>query len=226
MCGRFTLTVDEFLILVERFGIKGDLPGGYQPSYNIAPSQEVLVVVREPDGNRAGYLKWGLLPSWVKDPQKAKKLINARAETVSEKPSFRAAFKNRRCLIPADGFYEWKKEGNKKTPYRFYLPGEKVFAFAGIWEEWKGADGEVIRTVSILTREADEKVKPVHNRMPVILNPEEEQAWLGEKDKLQKLIDLLEKHRGPELQAYQVSEAVNSPKNNSPQLLEKKQTLF
>ncbi len=226
MCGRFTLTVDEFLILVERFGITGDLPEEYQPSYNIAPSQKVLVVARGPEGNRAGFLKWGLLPSWAKEPQKARRLINARSETVSEKPSFRSAFKNRRCLIPADGFYEWKKEGNKKIPYRFYLPGEKVFAFAGIWEEWKGGAGEIIRTVSILTQEADEKVKSVHDRMPVILSPAEEQIWLEEKNNLQKLIDLLEKHRGPELRAYQVSEDVNSPRNNSPKLLENQQTLF
>ncbi len=226
MCGRFTLTVDEFLLLVERFGIKGDFPSEYQPSYNIAPTQKILVVLSGEEGKKARYFRWGLIPSWAKDPKKTKILINARSETVSEKPSFRSAFKKRRCLIPADGFYEWKKEGNKKTPFRFIQPGAGVFAFAGIWEEWRGEGDELLQTVSILTKDANESVRAVHNRMPVILNPPEEEIWLQETGNLKQQIDLLQKHESPMLEGYRVSEAVNSPKNNSPGLLEKQQSLF
>ncbi len=226
MCGRFSLTVDEFLILVERFGIKGSTDIEYRPSYNIAPTQPVLIIRNQAGDLRAAYVKWGLIPSWVKDLQQAPRIINARAETVGEKPSFRSAFRRRRCLIPADGFYEWKKEGQKKIPFRFHLPQNQLFAFAGIWEKWQGADGEVIETTSILTTEASGEVAPVHERMPLILKPEQEKMWAAEEAGEKELKQLIAGYNPPRLELYRVSQAVNSPRNNSPQLLEKKDTLF
>jgi putative SOS response-associated peptidase YedK len=167
MCGRYTLriSVDS---LVEAFEIE-EYPPSLNPSYNIAPTQEVAAVVEEDEKRKLEMLRWGLIPSWAKDPAIGNKMINARAETVSEKPSFRKAFKVRRCLILADGFYEWQKTDNGKQPYHIKMQDDSPFAFAGLWETWK--NGEEIRSCTIITTDANDLMGEIHHRMPVILHP-------------------------------------------------------
>jgi putative SOS response-associated peptidase YedK len=200
------------------------------PRYNVAPSQAVAAIVQPSDADRRGtWLCWGLIPSWAKDPaiststklSNPYKLINARSETVAEKPSFRYAFKHRRCLIPTNGFYEWQKlEGSKskKQPYFISLQNNDPFVFAGLWERWESKEGDILETCTILTTEANELMAPIHDRMPVILQLEDCDRWLDpdfqQVDKLQKL---LKPHPAAAMQAYPVSIRVNSPKNDSPE---------
>jgi putative SOS response-associated peptidase YedK len=211
VCGRFSLTVG-----IERlqslFGVV--YAGNIAPRFNIAPSQEVLTVI-ETEGKRIGKLmKWGLVPYWANDPKIGWKMINARAETVDEKASFRRALKRRRCLILADGFYEWKKEGTKKIPYRFTLRNEQPFAFAGLWETWDKR-GETLYTCTIITTKANELISTIHDRMPVILPREWQDAWLDPKlEDADYLKSLLQPYPAEEMKMYEVSTIVNSPKND------------
>jgi putative SOS response-associated peptidase YedK len=216
MCGRFVRSSSAQTIAA-MFGVEiGDLP----PSYNIAPSQSVAAVWQLPDPDpQLHWLRWGLIPTWAKDPKIGYKLINARAETVAEKPSFRAAFRQRRCLIPADGFYEWQQvQGSRqKQPYFIGLQDKRPFAFAGLYERWESPNGETIATGTIVTTAANEAVAPIHDRMPVILAPQDYAQWLDpgfrEIDRLQALLD---PYPAAEMIIYPVSSLVNSPKNNSP----------
>ncbi|KYD15716.1 SOS response-associated peptidase [Geobacillus sp. 44B] len=217
MCGRFSLTVDIVqLQALFRFVYIGTFP----PRFNIAPSQEVLTVVQE-NGIRIGkMMKWGLVPSWANDPKIGWKMINARAETVDEKASFRHALKRRRCLILADGFYEWKKEGAKKIPYRFTLRNGEPFAFAGLWERWD-KQGEPLYTCTIITTTANELVSTIHERMPVILPPERQEAWLDPRlDDSDYVKSLLQPYPAEEMKMYEVSTIVNSPKNDVMECIE------
>jgi putative SOS response-associated peptidase YedK len=223
MCGRFTLTatVDQ---LIDRFDVEFFLEQEeYLPSYNVAPSQSVLAVINNGSHKRMGFLRWGLIPPWAKDMSIGYKMINARAETLSEKPSFRNAYKNKRCLIVADSFYEWKRIDSKtKTPMRIKLKSDELFAMAGLWESWKSLEGKTIYSCSVITTQPNELVQDIHDRMPVILKPEDEKNWLdpsiSDTSKLQPLLKPLE----PSLmEAYEVSPLVNSPKNNSIQLIQK-----
>lgn len=220
MCGRFTLTA-TFQEIVDRFDIEKAIQEDlFNPSYNIAPSQPVLSVINDGSINRLGYLKWGLVPSWAKDEKIGFKLINARAETLSEKPSFREAFKKRRCLVIADSFYEWKCHDDKnKTPMRIKLKSNGLFAMAGLWESWKSAKGP-IHTCTIITTSPNKLMKGLHDRMPVILQKEEEQSWLDPKTDIATLHSLLKPYSDGFLEAHQVSPLVNSPKNNTPELME------
>jgi putative SOS response-associated peptidase YedK len=177
MCGRFAQRTSP-RELARTFGVA--VPE-VKARYNIAPTQEVLAVRQQAEARAAVMLRWGLIPAWARDPAIGQKLINARSETVSEKPSFREAFKARRCLVPADGFYEWRREGARKQPYYFQLRDGRPFAFAGLWECWRGADGEPVETCAILTTEANEVLRPVHDRMPVILAPEDYDLWLARR---------------------------------------------
>jgi putative SOS response-associated peptidase YedK len=213
VCGRFSLTVSEE-ILRQYFPFK--LPKKVLPRYNIAPSQEVLAVVSD-DGKMTGkMLKWGLVPYWANDPKIGFKMINARAETVDEKASFKHAFKKRRCLILADGFYEWKKEGDKKIPYRFTLKNKQPFAFAGLWEKWDKHGGPMY-TCTIITTKANELVEAIHDRMPVILPKEWEKVWLDPAiEDAEYLKSLLRPYPSEEMKMYEVSTIVNSPKNDVP----------
>jgi putative SOS response-associated peptidase YedK len=177
MCGRFVRS-SSAETLAATFGVEiGDLPA----SYNIAPSQSVAAILQPDTDPQLRWLRWGLIPAWAKDPKIGYKLINARAETVAEKPSFRNAFRQQRCLIPADGFYEWQQvEGNRhKQPYFIGLQHELPFAFAGLYERWDSPDGETIDTCTIITTAANEAIAPIHNRMPVILAPQEYSQWLN-----------------------------------------------
>jgi putative SOS response-associated peptidase YedK len=209
MCGRYTLHHSSEEI-EERF----EAEAGEEivaPRYNIAPSQ-IIPVIR-PDGPRemAG-CKWGLIPFWAKDPQIGHNLINARAETIAEKPSFKHAMAKRRCLIPADGFYEWQKRGKgPRQPMYIRLRDGGLFAFAGLWEEWRSPEGETIRTCTIITTEPNELVAGIHNRMPTILKPDEEAAWIDPKSKVADLLPLLRPYPAQEMEAIPVSRAVNRP---------------
>jgi len=176
MCGRFVL-ISDLKAIQKDFDIQ-DIFCEHQPSWNIAPAQSVPVIVRHNGNNQLVCYRWGLIPSWSKDPSIANKLINARAETVDKKPSFRDAFKKRRCLIVADGFYEWKKEGKSKIPQYYYLKSGRPFGFAGLYETWTSSDKKEINTCTIITTDANELIKPVHDRMPVILPKDRDRLWL------------------------------------------------
>lgn len=216
MCGRFALTADPS-DLQEAFYWVDFGNADISPRFNIAPTQPVPVVAN--DGTKKlDYFSWGLVPFWAKDPSIGARMINARAETLPEKPSFRNAFKRRRCLILADGFFEWKKEPNisGKTPFFIQKKDGKPFAFAGIWENWNSPDGSQILSTAIITTEPNELVRPIHNRMPVILPDEAYATWLqtGEVD-TERLSSLLKPYPSNDMKAYAVSRYVNSPKNDS-----------
>ncbi|MFS8652387.1 MAG: SOS response-associated peptidase, partial [Caldibacillus sp.] len=212
MCGRFTLTASREE-LIERFQL--DLfPVDYMPSYNVAPSQQVLTAVQAQDRRRAGFLKWGLVPFWVKDPKKWKPLINARAESLHEKASFKHLLAKRRCIIFADSFYEWNSRGGKRVPFRILLKEERPFAFAGLWDRNQHGD-RVLTTCTIITTEANEKVSTVHDRMPVILQDDAIERWLDtERFNYDEVRDLLRPFPADRMALYRVSTLVNSPKNN------------
>ncbi|MGI6575056.1 MAG: SOS response-associated peptidase [bacterium] len=215
MCGRFALS--SVADLKARFNI--DPGDDIKPRYNIAPSQQILAIV-----NQGGYklveLKWGLVPFWTKDKAKAKGIINARAETLDTKPSFKHCLQRQRCLIPADGFYEWKKEGNRKRPYRIIINGGELFVFAGLWDRWRSPAGEVINTCAIITTTANKFMAPIHNRMPVILPKEREKIWLASNTDVGTLKSLLQPYPAQLLDSYEISTLINSPHNDIPQVLE------
>ena len=221
MCGRFTLTVspDELQAAFPDFSIPGDIP----PSYNIAPSQPIPVIPNDGE-NRLDFYLWGLIPSWTKPEAVGKyNLINARSETAAEKASFKNSFRRRRCLILADGFYEWSKpvRGGRKTPYYFTLTDHHPFAFAGLWENWISPEGDPLKTACILTTSPNQIIKPVHDRMPVILDPADYQAWLDPREgKPEDFQGLLKPYPGENMVSFPVSTYVNSPKNNSPQCIQ------
>jgi putative SOS response-associated peptidase YedK len=193
------------------FGLR-ELPL-FEPRYNIAPSQAVLAVRQPADAEdrQAVWLKWGLVPSWAKDPKIGNRLINARGDTVAEKPSFRTAFRRRRCLVPADGFYEWQRVGSHKEPYHIYMADGRPFALAGLWEHWEG-DGETIESCTLVTTEANAKVAELHDRMPVILDPADYDLWLDPAVQDPAAVTPLLRPFPPEQMAFHaVSTWVNNP---------------
>lgn len=219
MCGRYTLASPETWIR-EEFELD-ELPADYHPRYNIAPTQLVLAVIERDGVRRAGWLRWGLVPSWAKDPAIGNRMINARAETVHEKPSFRSAFARRRCLIIADGYYEWQKRPDRKVPHWIHRPDRRPFAMAGLWERWNPPDGgEPLHSCTIITTEANDFVRPIHDRMTVILSPEERRIWLDPEADPDTLRSLLRPWEGDDLTAHEVSTLVNSPRNDSPECIE------
>ncbi len=218
MCGRFTLTLSAEQIEA-RFGVP--LPAGYKPRYNIAPTQEILALISDAQGRRIENFRWGLIPHWAKDPKIVQKLINARAETLFEKPSFRDAVKSRRCLVLADGFYEWRQmPQGKKTPVYVRLKSREPFGFAGLWESWHSPEGQTLKTCTIITTEPNELLKPIHNRMPVIVPKELEELWLDPLPKVRAELErVLCPYRAEELELFDVSSAVNSPSNDGPECI-------
>jgi putative SOS response-associated peptidase YedK len=210
MCGRYTLTTDLKQV-AKRFDAAADEIPAVSPRYNIAPTQNVIVV--SDDGKRTiKQMRWGLIPSWAKDPAIGNRMINARSETLAEKPAFRAALKKRRCIIPADGFYEWQKLGKMKQPMRIVLKSGQPFGFAGLWERWQSPEGEEVLSCTIITTAANELLKAVHDRMPVILTRDAEAAWLNPNiQETEKLLALLKQFPSDELEFYPVSREVNSP---------------
>jgi putative SOS response-associated peptidase YedK len=219
MCGRFTITISADTAQQE-LGIV-EMPDNYQANYNAAPSQKIAVVA-DPVQRKAEWMRWGLIPSWAKDPTIGNRLINARAETLVEKPSFRNAYNKRRCLILADGFYEWQKgggPGGRSQPFYFRREDGKPFAFAGLWEFWRSPEGDGIRTTTIITCAANECVKPVHDRMPVMLSGDALWDWL-ELDQPIALQGLLRPYPADQMTRFPVSTLVNKPEINSPELVE------
>jgi putative SOS response-associated peptidase YedK len=217
MCGRYTLTARRLHILEER--LNTTFPE-LAPRYNIAPSQPVPIVrAAEEEGYDLATVRWGLVPSWSKDPKSSYSLINARAETVAEKPAYRTAFRRRRCLIPADGFYEWKQKDGGKQPYHIRMKDGEPFGFAGLWEHWEG-DGQVVESCSIIVTEANDLVRSVHDRMPVIVAPDDYRLWLDPAiAKTEPLQALLRPYPADEMDAYPVSSRVNSPRNDTEALI-------
>ncbi len=226
MCGRYTLTAGQEE-LIRKFLLKQlaeEVEKVLRPRYNIAPSQQVVTVrlSSESGKRRAWPAVWGLVPSWTKDPKIGARLINARSETAAEKPSFRAAFKQRRCLIPASGFYEWQRSGGYKQPYYFAMATGEPFAMAGLWEHWQGSDGSVIESCAILTTEPNDVLAPIHNRMPVILEPDDFDLWLDPQKGNPADVQSLLKPCVPKLMiGYPVSKLVNNPRHDGPELIEK-----
>jgi putative SOS response-associated peptidase YedK len=221
MCGRFTLTVDPADLQDTFEGVIFPSPEKFAPRFNIAPSQPLLAIPND-GANTAEFFVWGLIPMWAKDPSIGSRLINARGETVAEKPSFRGSFKYKRCLILADGFYEWKANPGKKTktPYYIHLKDRKPFAFAGLWDSWESSDGSNIKTCTIITTEPNELMEPIHNRMPVILHPRDYAKWLDVSPQTpENLQPLIKSFPAGDMSAYPVSTLVNKPSNDSPELV-------
>ncbi len=219
MCGRFSLAVN-LTTIAQRFGVHTAESSVWVPSYNIPPTKTVIVV--SDDGTRyLTEMRWGLIPSWAKDPSIGNRMINARAETVATKPAFRAALRKRRCLVAADGFYEWQPVGRRKQPVYITLKTRELFGFAGLWESWDAPEGEEIRTCTIITTEANELLKPIHDRMPVILSRESEAIWLDPTiEDPEMLLPLLMPYPAEEMDVFPVSTKVNSPANDSTDCIE------
>jgi putative SOS response-associated peptidase YedK len=215
MCGRFALIVDAS-VLADVFDV--DPPRELKPRFNIAPTQNIPIVrVGKRVARECAMVRWGLIPSWAKDEKMGARMINARGETIAEKPSFRAAVKSRRCLIPADGFYEWARKGEHKQPHFIQFSDGRTFAFAGLWERWRGGGDQPLETCTIITTTPNELIATLHDRMPVILPPARFAEWL-EPEPLQeeRLQTLLQPHPAEGMEAYPVSTYVNSPRNDGP----------
>lgn len=215
MCGRYSQQ-QSAEIIAQAFQVDNVPP--LEPRYNIAPTQSVATILQTAENRQFKLLHWGLIPNWAKDKKISSRLINARAETVTEKPSFRSAFRRRRCLILADGFYEWQQqEAKQKQPFYFRMSDQSPFAFAGLWEHWKAQEtGETIESCTIITTEPNELMKSVHNRMPVILEPKNYDLWLDPEVKKPELLQpLLNPYPAEEMTAFAVSKAVNKPSNDT-----------
>lgn len=218
MCGRFSLT-EEIYNLKRQFEFEFFEEIG--PRYNIAPSQMVLAIGQNKGTRKGAYLKWGMVPYWASDPKIGYKMINARSEGIEEKPSFKQPFKQRRCLILSDGFYEWKKNGKVKHPYRFVMKDHKPFALAGLYDVWKKEGEHALVTCTIITTTPNEVTKDVHDRMPVILKKEDYDTWLDPNNHDTSLLkSLLTPYPAEEMMKYEISSLVNSPKNEDPTILQ------
>ncbi len=215
MCGRFQISKTEDDIQI-RFHVDVEKEWLKQ-IFNAGPMMQLPVITNE-EPERLNFFRWGLVPFWAKDAAIGVKMINAKSETLAEKPAFKSALQKRRCLIPANGFYEWEKAGKSKIPHRFFLESEELFAFAGLWESWKDPSGSILRTFTIITTTPNELVSPVHDRMPVILDPDFEKHWLDAQAPVQDLLEMLRPYPAQKMKQYRVSEKVNNVRNNSPDL--------
>ena len=219
MCGRYSLTRESVKVQT-LFGV--DNVTQLAPRYNIAPTQPVGAVIENRDTRQRQWrhLHWGLVPSWAKDAKIGSRMINARSETVTQKPAYRAAIKYRRCLIPADGFYEWQRDGRRKQPYYITLADESLFAFAGLWEHWQSEHGDDLESCAILTTEPNDMMRPIHDRMPVIIEPDNYASWLDTKvQDPTKVTSLLRPLPAELMLARPVSAYVNNPRNDGPECI-------
>ena len=220
MCGRFILTASPD-VLADMLDVQmAPAMAAWQPRYNIAPTQPVLAFRRNTtsQGHEATRLTWGLVPSWSKDPQIASRLINARSETAASKPSFRGAFRHRRCVIAADGYYEWQREGKEKTPFCIRRRDRSIFAIAGLWEHWQDPDGSVIESCALLTTTPNGVMAPIHDRMPVILDNQDVRVWInGDGRQLEGLHALLRPAADDVLEAFPVDGSVGNSANDGPE---------
>ncbi len=222
MCGRFAFTDIDAIFSLYRVIISEDME--IAPRYNIAPSQHTPVIYHNKENGRVlEMMKWGLVPSWAKDPKTGSRMINARAETLDQKPSFRHSFKSRRCLVPATGFYEWKKTGKNRVPHYIRLKKRDTFSFAGLYDIWRGGEWNEIKTFTIITTEPNSILKPIHDRMPVILREEWEEPWLAEDlppgPDSDELMAMLKPYPYDDMIAHVVSNEVNNPTNDNPELI-------
>jgi putative SOS response-associated peptidase YedK len=218
MCGRYTYFPGEFSDLRLTWKVDSEIPL-LKPRYNIAPSQEAPVIVQAEGKRTIELFQWGLIPSWAKDPTIGNKMINARAKTLPEKPSFKRLLKGHRCLVLADSFYEWRKEAKRKVPMRFKLKSGEPFTFAGLWDAWKQPDGSLLRTYTIVTTDANDLIQPIHDRMPVMLNRDDALNWLAGDDEIAHALALLKPYPPEQMEGYDVSPLVNNPRNDSPECI-------
>lgn len=223
MCGRFTLRAPEGVV-AEQFSLLALPP--FTARFNIAPTQPVAVVRMAPEGGgprrELVWLHWGLIPSWAKDPKIGGRMINARAETAPEKPAYRAAFRRRRCLVAADGFYEWQGTGGRKRPYFIRMRNDRPFAMAGLWEHWTSPDGTEIPSCTLLTTTANDRIRSIHDRMPVILSPDDYDRWMDPAEQRPEAVaPLLRPYPSDAMEAYPVSTYVNKPTNDDPHCIER-----
>ncbi|MEC0371900.1 SOS response-associated peptidase [Paenibacillus chibensis] len=222
MCGRFTLVVSMEELMLRYELDPGNSVPYHRPQYNIAPTQMVLSIIHDGKGLRLGELKWGLVPSWAKDESMGSRMINARSETLLDKPAYRLPFERKRCLIPADGFYEWQRTGSGKQPYRIKLKSSELFSMAGLYDIWVREDGSKVATCTVITTRPNALMEPIHDRMPVILRREDELRWVrrGAEDP-KELQQLLIPYPAEDMEAYPVNSTVNSVRNDSPLCIEK-----
>jgi putative SOS response-associated peptidase YedK len=218
MCGRFTLTVPAHEI-EEAFGLFEGLDSAMMPRYNIAPTQQVLALRSDEAGKHYVSLRWGLVPFWADDLKIGARLLNARADGIATKPAFRAALKRRRCLVLADGFYEWRTEGKAKLPFHIHRRDRKPFAFAGLWERWDKGD-KPVESCTIVTTDANDFMKPLHDRMPVILDPKDYDGWLSPTEEPAKVVELLRPTADAGYEMTAVSPKVNNARFEGPECLE------
>ncbi len=228
MCGRFTLRASTS-VLAEQFGAIADIV--FEPRFNVAPTQPIAAVRARPDTTPPQWeltaLRWGLVPSWAKDLSIGNRMINARSETVAEKPAFRAAFRRRRCLVPADGFFEWQRMDKSKQPHFIQMADEQPFAMAGLWESWEGPDHSLVESCTILTTEPNELMQPIHDRMPVILSRESYAEWIDPQQSEPELLQrLLVPFDAGLMKAHPVSTYVNRATNEGPECVAPMRTLF
>ncbi|TVY01381.1 SOS response-associated peptidase [Cohnella terricola] len=226
MCGRYTITItlEELMLRYLTEEPMGSYP---MPRYNVAPMQNVLAVVHNGKKNRLGELRWGLVPSWASDDKIGSKMINARAETLLERSSFKSLVRRKRAIVPADGFYEWKKQGNLKQPMRMTMKGGGIFSMAALYDTWLSPDGRKISTCTIITTTPNSLMADIHDRMPVILRPEDEAEWLdrGNED-VRGLMALLRPYSAEAMRAYPVSPIVGNVKNDTAECIEEQLALF
>ena len=217
MCGRFGLSdIEE---MERRFGVELTEGLAFEPTYNAAPGQTLPVIVPETSGRTLALMRWGLVPSWARDEKIGYKLINARSETASTKPIFRAALRERRCLVPANWFYEWKGDRGAKIPHVIRRRDGGLFAMAGLYETWQRPDAGTLRTFTILTRSPNSLVASIHDRMPVMLRESEEETWLSSQTDPGRFLHETAPYPADDMEAYPVSRLVNSARNNSPELM-------
>lgn len=220
MCGRYTitLTLDELMV---RYEIEGNTPPFHVPRYNVSPGQMVPAIIHDGHNNRLGELRWGLIPEWAKEEKIKVPTFNARSETISEKPMFRGPFRRKRCIIPVDSFYEWQKTANGKQPLRIMLKSGELFSIAGLYDTWVREDGSKISSCTVITTQSNAFMEPIHHRMPVILNPEDEAAWLERNTTdTSKLKSLLTPYPAELMTAYPVSNIVGNVRNETAECIE------
>lgn len=218
MCGRFTIT-DPIEEIMDRYYASIAEGFEYKPNYNAAPMQFIPTIIGSKDGNRLGSLRWGLVPNWAKDEKIGNKMINARAETLTEKPAFKRLISSKRCIIPCSGFYEWKKDGSVKQPMRILMKDDSIFSLAGLYDTWIDPEGNKLSTCTIITTEPNSLMADIHDRMPVILRPQDEADWLNKESDKESVLRLLSPHDADEMIAYKVDSAVGNVRNNNEELI-------
>lgn len=218
MCGRFTI-IDPLEDIMERYMASIAEGFDYKPNYNAAPMQYIPTIIGSSKGNRLGSLRWGLVPSWARDGKIGSKMINARAETLAEKPAFKRLISSKRCIVPCNGFYEWKKEGSNKQPMRILMKDISIFSLAGLYDTWIDQDVNKLSTCTIITTEPNSLMSDIHDRMPVILRSQDEAEWLNKDSDRESILGLLRPYDAAEMIAYKVDSAVGNVRNNSKGLI-------